>query len=112
VDGLPTPPDILTSSSISTMLTPTTALSAPPAMTNPNYAKGWGADSSGSVWHIGDLPGTAGILQRDADRYWFVLLANSRAPEGPSLQSMKTDLGNLLPTIKAQIVEWPTGDPL
>ncbi len=41
-----------------------------------------------------------------------MLLANTRAPEGPSLQSMKTDLENLLPTIKAQIAKWPKGDPL
>jgi hypothetical protein len=58
---------LLQTTTISTMATATTALKAngDPA----NYAKGWGVNSAGDWWHIGDFPGTISELVRTADGF-------------------------------------------
>jgi CubicO group peptidase (beta-lactamase class C family) len=114
VDGFPTPPDILTSSSIRTMLTPTIATSG--------YAKGWAvkptaASGQGNYWHLGDIAGTAAFFVRDSDQYCFAVLANSR--DDAKLVQMRTDIDELWWNIKKDVERgydpgrvWPTGTPL
>ena len=122
VDGFPTPPDILTSSSIRTMLTPTTATMPP--NTSP-YAKGWvvhsmAASGQGNYWHVGDLPGTAAFFVRTYDQYCFALLANSRDDATDAqLDQMRRDMDSLWWNIKKDVERgydpdrvWPTGTPL
>jgi CubicO group peptidase (beta-lactamase class C family) len=122
VDGFPTPPDILTSSSLQTMLTPTTATMPP---NSSPYAKGWAVHSTapsgqGNYWHVGDFAGTAAFFVRTSDQYCFALLANSRDDAAPTqLDQMKTDMDSLWWDIKKGVERgydpnqvWPTGIPL
>ncbi len=104
VDGLPTTPDILTSTSITTMTTKTTAGG------RPNQAKGWQVD--GLSWsHDGDLPGTVSILVRTDDGFCWAALVNTRRrdPEGK-----RTILGldRLMWKIRNDVDNWPAGTDL
>jgi CubicO group peptidase (beta-lactamase class C family) len=56
VDGFPSRPDILSASTIQTMVTP--------SATNPGYAKGWIVNSAGTWWHGGSLFGTQSVMVR------------------------------------------------
>ena len=40
------------------------------------------------------------------------MLANSRAPEGANPDKMKSDMAQLLTTIKKDVKVWQKGDPL
>jgi CubicO group peptidase (beta-lactamase class C family) len=73
VDGLPNPPDILQTSTLAEMNTPTAA--------NPNYAKGWCVNSANNKWHNGGMPGTSSILVKTASGMSWAATANSH-PEG------------------------------
>jgi CubicO group peptidase (beta-lactamase class C family) len=114
VDRFAMPPDILTSSSMQTMLTATTA--PPPGGSSPvNYAKGWdvqptAATGLGNYWHLGDLPGTAACFIRTYDEYCFAVLANSR--NEANKDQMKADMLQLWWNIYNGVGPWPTGTPL
>lgn len=69
VDGFNTKPDILTSSTITTMTTPSTA--------NQNYAKGWRVNPANNWWHTGALDGTASILVRANNGFCWAVLLNT-----------------------------------
>lgn len=128
VDGFPMPPDILTSSSITTMVTPTTAKTCAKPGTTPqpaNYAKGWAVHSTvpagqDNYWHVGDLPGTTAFFVRTTDQYCFAVLANSRNDAtDAALDKIRTDIDQLWWDIKKDVeggrnpdLVWPTGTPL
>lgn len=106
VDGFATKPDILASGSITTMVTPTTALT--PAGGTTGYAKGWATNPVGNRWHDGDLPGTASILVRTHHQYCWAVLVNSR--DDAQLDPMRADLDNLMWTVVGHITDWPAFD--
>jgi CubicO group peptidase (beta-lactamase class C family) len=129
VDSFASPPDILTSSSILTMVTPTSATrppSTPGGIGGPaNYAKGWGvhtvvAAGKDNYWHEGNLAGTEAFFIRTTDQYCFAVLANSRddATDADWLQMM-ADIDKLWWDIKNGVEGgydpgrvWPTGTAL
>ncbi|NEZ41000.1 serine hydrolase [Paenibacillus alvei] len=106
VDRFPTKLDILSSGSLATMYTPTTASRADGSPVN--YAKGWNIHPSGNYWHDGDLPGTASIAVRTNDGFCWAVLVNSR--NDAQLQNMRSDLDNLMWTIVGRIRDWPSFD--
>jgi len=129
VDRFAPPPDILSSPSTLTMVTPTTATKPSPA-TPPNnaanYAKGWGVHSTvaagqDNYWHEGNIAGTEAFFVRTTDQYCVALLANSRddTPQA-NLDQMMFDVDRLWWDIKEAVeskpprpdLAWPTGSPL
>ncbi len=70
VDGFSTKPDILNSSTINLMTTPST--------NNAYYAKGWSVNPSNNWWHTGALPGTATFAARTNSGYTWAVLLNHR----------------------------------
>jgi hypothetical protein len=105
-DRFTTKPDLLTTTTMGTMITSTTA--PRPDGTPANYARGWAINSAGNYWHNGDLPGTASILVRTSNEYCWAVLVNSR--NDSQLQTMRTDIDNLMWTIIGQITDWPAFD--
>lgn len=71
VDGFSTVPDILSSASITTMTTPSSA--------NTTYAKGWSVNAVGNWWHTGSLDGTSTFMARTAGGYTWAFHFNSRS---------------------------------
>ncbi len=69
VDGLNTVPDILSSSTITTMTTPSPLT---------NYAKGWTVNSTGNWWHTGSLDGTSTFMARTGSGYTWAFHFNAR----------------------------------
>lgn len=61
VDGFPSRPDILASSTIQNMTTP--------SATNPGYAKGWGVTSQGNWFHGGSLDGSSSWMVRTNNQF-------------------------------------------
>jgi CubicO group peptidase (beta-lactamase class C family) len=106
VDGFASKPDILRSSSIATMSTPTTALTAAGAA--PGYAKGWATNTVGNRWHAGDIPGSTAILVRTASEYGWAVVCNAR--NDAQLDQMRADLDNLMWTVTRRIPDWPPLD--
>lgn len=70
VDNFPTKPDILSSSTINTMVTPSTV--------NPNYAKGWSVNG-GNWFHNGSIDGTASFMMRTSTGYTVAIFMNGRS---------------------------------
>jgi CubicO group peptidase (beta-lactamase class C family) len=93
-DGFSTKPDLLASSTFTTMMTGSTP--------NPNYACGWARNSVPNFWHDGSLPGVRTILVRTASQFVWAALANSRSPD-PQLDAMMWE-------INAAVASWPTHD--
>lgn len=106
VDGFPGKSDILTPTSITTMFTPTTAVT--PSGDPVGYAKGWVTNALGNHWHDGDLPGNAGILVSTSGQFGWAVLVNSR--DDSRLEAMRADLDNLMWTIVRAIPNWPDYD--
>ncbi|MFI0858411.1 serine hydrolase domain-containing protein [Streptomyces sp. NPDC021098] len=102
VDGYPTKPDLLSSGSIATMCTPSTAVGAG------GYAKGWATNAVGNRWHLGDVPGTASVMVRTSGGMGWAVLVNSR--NDAELETMRTDFDNLMWTIVGHIPNWPPAD--
>ena len=69
VDGFSSNPDILRSSTITTMVTPSVPSS--------NYACGFSVNSANNWWHTGLLPGTSSIMVRANNGFSWVILCNS-----------------------------------
>ncbi len=76
VDNFNTKPDILSSSTINTMVTPSAA--------NANYAKGWTVNNFNNWWHTGAIDGTASILARTSNGYTWAVILNKRVVDGSS----------------------------
>lgn len=70
-DGFSSVPDILSSTTITTMRTPSTA--------NAYYGKGWSVNSVPNWWHTGSLNGTATFICRTSGGYTWAILLNSRS---------------------------------
>jgi len=70
VDGFPTRPDILSPSTIQTMITP--------SVTNPGYAKGWIVNSVGTWRHGGSLDGASSEIVRTSGQYTWAVILNKR----------------------------------
>ncbi|MEL7342569.1 MAG: T9SS type A sorting domain-containing protein, partial [Bacteroidota bacterium] len=70
VDGFSTKADLLSSSSISTMVAP--------SANNTNYAKGWSVNQFNNWWHTGALDGTASIWVRSSGGYTWAIILNKR----------------------------------
>ncbi|MFK7925189.1 MAG: serine hydrolase [Bacteroidia bacterium] len=70
VDNFNTKSDILSSSSINTMIAP--------SPTNQGYAKGWSVNQFGNWWHTGALDGTASLWARTSGGYTWAIILNKR----------------------------------
>ncbi|MCB0846383.1 MAG: serine hydrolase [Bacteroidetes bacterium] len=101
VDGFSTKPDILSSSSINTMITP--------SATNANYAKGWSVNQFNNWWHTGAYAGTASMWARTGNGYTWVIILNKRI-EGANSNAFWTALDNLPWTCISQTSNWPAHD--
>ena len=71
VDGREKVKDILSSESIKMM--------TKPSKLNSNYALGWNVNQHNNWWHMGSLPGTAGIIVRTEHGYSWAVLLNKRS---------------------------------
>ena len=104
VDGRPSPPDILTASTIITMTTP----SPPSISAGQPYGMGWYVDYPGpGDWlHYGSFPGTRARVLRLANgiSYMFIMNLNPLPVETTSLSFPDTLAGI------SQITAWPTND--
>lgn len=98
VDGFSSKPDILTSQSIATMSTPSTA--------DANYACGWQVNSAHNWWHIGSLPGTTTEVIRAAMGWNWVVLVNTRSQR----PSYTADLDQLFWTAYGSLTGYPDYD--
>ena len=74
VDGFSTKPDILSSGTIATMVTPSS--------NNPNYAKGWSVNTANNWWHTGAVDGTASVFVRSNSGYTWAIILNKRVVDG------------------------------
>lgn len=74
VDGFPTKPDILSPTTIATMVTP--------SANNPNYAKGWSVNGANNWWHTGAVDGTASMWVRSNSGYTWAIVLNKRIVDG------------------------------
>jgi Beta-lactamase len=107
VDGFPAPPDILSSASITTMTTKSTAEGT-------NYAKGWQVNSAGTWWHDGVLQGSSSILVRTSDGFCWAALINTRRSglDNDPGSDAGSALDQLMWAIHDQVDIWPAGQDL
>lgn len=100
VDGFAGKPDILSSSAISTMTTPSAA--------NPYYACGWAVNPANNWWHTGSLPGTGTEQARtvSSGRFNFVILTNTRSLSAGYFADMDNLFWSALPATPT----WPSYD--
>jgi len=101
VDGFATRPDLLSSSSIQSMTTP--------SANNAYYAKGWQVNPFNNWWHTGALDGTASIWVRSSNGYLWALIVNKRIIDGTA-NAFWTDLDGLPWNCVNQTNTWPTHD--
>ena len=101
VDGFATRPDLLSSSTIQTMTTPSGQ--------NVNYAKGWSVNGANNWWHTGALDGTASIWVRSNNGYLWALILNKRIIDG-SANAFWAALDGLPWNCVTQTSTWPTHD--
>jgi CubicO group peptidase (beta-lactamase class C family) len=97
VDGFNVKTDILSSSTITTMWTGSSA--------NPGYGKGWILDSS-YKGHNGAMPGTISFLVRRNDGLSYAFTVNVR----PDDDSFAFELKGVLDTIVSGVAAWPAYD--
>jgi hypothetical protein len=97
VDGFATKSDILSSTSIGTMTTASTA--------NSGYAKGWAVNRAKNWWHTGSLPGTGSILVRTSGGFCWAILVNTRTGD-----PFFGDLDSLMWTVTGRVRDWPAYD--
>lgn len=98
VDGFDTKPDILSPSTIATMVKP--------SATDMYYAKGWAVNPNNNWWHTGAVPGTASQQVRAFNGYNWVIIMNKRYNTG----NFWPDLDNLGWNIMSATTTWPTFD--
>lgn len=98
-DGFSSKPDMLNTSTISIMKTPSAA--------NPNYACGWAVNGADNWWHTGSLPGTATEMVRASNGFCWILLCNTRNKSNQFF----TDLDELIwKPVNDNTTRWPTKD--
>lgn len=100
VDMFDTSPDILSQSSIQTMITP--------SENNDYYALGWAVNPFNNWWHMGSLPGTTTEIVRAGNQQlnWALLLNTRNANSDPLNTAVDALVWNVLPTIST----WPEHD--
>ena len=103
VDGFNTKPDILSASSIQTMVEPSANASY--------YAKGWTVNNANNWWHTGALDGTASILVRTGSGFTWALILNKRIIDNNS-NAFWTGFDNLPWQCVTQTSSFPTWDLL
>ncbi len=103
VDGFATKPDILSSSSIQTMTTPSANASF--------YAKGWSVNANNHWWHNGALDGTASLFVRTSSGYTWALIVNKRIIDNRANQFWAA-FDNLPWNCMLQTNSWPDHDLL
>ena len=101
VDNFSTKPDILSSATINTMVTP--------SATTAHYAKGWNINSADNWWHTGALDGTSSIMVRTNGGYTWAIILNKRII-GSSTNSFWSDLDDLPWDCIANATGTPTFD--
>ncbi|MBL1083387.1 serine hydrolase [Streptomyces actinomycinicus] len=106
VDGFGAPPDILSSASIQTMTTPSTAKGAN------GYAKGWAVHPATQTWwHTGNLAGSSSVLVRTRHGFCWAALANTRRMDttnrSDAAKNTEAALYKLLWDIHDQVDAWP-----
>lgn len=101
VDGFATAPDILSSGTIATMVTPSGA--------NANYACGWQVNSVNNWWHTGALDGTATEIVRSNSGYTWAILLNKRLTTGQA-NAFWSAVDNLGWNCISATTAWPTHD--
>lgn len=101
VDNFASVPDILSSSTITTMTTPSSQ--------NANYAKGWSVNAAGNWWHFGSLPGTVCFIARTSGGYTWTLIMNKRII-GASAAAFWNDVDALPWSCLAATTSYPTFD--
>ncbi len=94
VGGFQPPPSLLTSQSIRTMTTGSSA--------NSGYAKGWLVNSSHNWWHNGILSGTMTIMVRTHSGFFWAGFANTYRWNS----AMDSDLDALLWTMVSKVSSW------
>lgn len=98
-DGFNAKTDLLNSSSITTMITPSSA--------NANYACGWAVNTYNNWWHLGSLPGTATQIVRTSGGFCWVILCNTRS----NAANFYTDLDALIwLAVNNSATQWPSVD--
>lgn len=90
VDKFTTKPDILKTTTLTTMFTASSA--------NAGYAKGWSVNSVPNYWHNGSLPGEQAIAVRTADGFTWSVLVNTRTGGnfGGDLDALMWDIKNAI----------------
>ncbi|HEX8734779.1 MAG TPA: serine hydrolase [Pyrinomonadaceae bacterium] len=97
VDQFSTKPDILKSTTLTSMFTGSAA--------NGNYAKGWSVNSAPNYWHNGSLAGEQAFAVRTADGFTWAVLVNTAATG-----NFTGDLDQLMWTVKNSITFYPSHD--
>lgn len=97
VDGFNSKPDILTSNTVNTMWTASTA--------NSGYGKGWIVDGS-YKGHNGAMSGTIAFLVRRNDGFSYAFTVNTR----PANDGFAFNLKAAMDTIVSGVTAWPTYD--
>jgi CubicO group peptidase (beta-lactamase class C family) len=98
VNGMGAKPDILSSSSISTMTTASARKS--------DYAKGWAVNSTPNWWHIGNLPGNTAVIVRTSTGMCWAALINTWARNA----GIEDDLDTMMWDITKKVTDWPGYD--
>ncbi len=101
VDGLATKPDIMSTTSHSSMLTYTHVPDVNSG-NDPNYGFGWGA----TQWHNGDIIGTVAFLEVLPGGYTYAVIANTRPSSDMGGFAMSTAVKQGIAAVKS----WPAGD--
>jgi hypothetical protein len=98
VNGMGAKPDILSSSSVSTMTTASARKS--------DYAKGWAVNSAPNWWHIGNLPGNTAVIVRTSTGMCWAALINTWARNA----GIEDDLDTMMWDITKKVNDWPGYD--
>lgn len=100
IDGLAYKKDILDSSIINVMLTPSQA--------SPDYACGWGTKNNFTDWfHTGGLPGSATELKNTSIGFSWAILLNTNSDK----KDFYKDLDSIVwKAIKDSTTHWPSKD--
>ncbi|MBV9131823.1 MAG: serine hydrolase, partial [Chloroflexi bacterium] len=110
VDGFPRKSDVVSSTSLTTMTTPSAAKS--------DWGKGWALYTAGGEnnWFIfGYLPGSTSLLARYSNGFCCAAIVNlsqsqdPNFPNGPDTQ-LQRDLDQMLRDLRTKVTSWPTYD--
>ncbi|NTX01972.1 beta-lactamase family protein [Myxococcus sp. CA040A] len=113
-DGFSTVPDLLSTTSLTTMTTRTTARD--PSGNPTAYARGWVVSNDSDWWHNGYLQGTLAMLVRTADRHGpsgseeFTWSALANSNNSPASNTPDINLDELMRDVVNGVSAWPAHD--